>query len=77
MSELFKDGSYQQLSLNGMFVGESAVGNIVESSAERVEDFIKQFPAGDERAKAILAITTRIDLLSPNNQFNGEIPFGD
>jgi ectoine hydroxylase-related dioxygenase (phytanoyl-CoA dioxygenase family) len=77
MSELFKDRSYQQLSLNGIFVGETAVSNIVESSAEHIQQFIEQFPAGDKRAEIIMAITTKITPLSANNQFNGEVPFGD
>jgi hypothetical protein len=77
MSESLKDYRYSQLSLNGVFIGEEAVGGILESSAEKIKKFIEQFPAGDERAKAILDITTTITPLSANNQFNGEVPFGD
>jgi hypothetical protein len=77
MSEAFKDDSYSQLSLNGVFVGESAVSSIVKSSAEHIQEFIEQFPAGKERAKTILTITTKITPLTANNQFNGEVPFGD
>jgi hypothetical protein len=67
---------FRALSLTGTW-GKETTERIVENSIEETIKFFEQIPVGDERAKEIMKLTTKLQLLADGSKFNGEVPFGD